>query len=291
MTTKPLCIYHGGCDDGFAAAYAVWRRFGDDVDFHPGVYQTAPPDVTGRDVIMVDFSYKPLVLAEMAESAETILILDHHKSAAETLCGLPATPWGDWNPAQWSNQAAHEGVPAVFAHFDMEASGAMMAWRYFHKTPAPDFFHYIQDRDLWRHEFADTFEFSMALRSYPHDLGIWRVLVEGGVKRLVEEGVHIARYYRRQIEALKPNAETAVIRGYNVPVCNAPYAFASDLAGELAVGHPFAATYFKRPDGWQFSLRSRDHGIDVSEVAAAFGGGGHRGAAGFMVDFLDDIVP
>lgn len=37
--TKPLCIYHGGCDDGFAAAWCVRKALGDDVEFYPGVYQ------------------------------------------------------------------------------------------------------------------------------------------------------------------------------------------------------------------------------------------------------------
>ncbi len=44
--TKPLCIYHGGCDDGFGAAWAVRRAFGFNVEFYPGVYQNKPPDVT-----------------------------------------------------------------------------------------------------------------------------------------------------------------------------------------------------------------------------------------------------
>jgi predicted metal-dependent hydrolase len=36
-----------------------------------------------------------------------------------------------------------------------------------------------------------------------------------------------------------------------------------------------------RKDLRQWSLRSRDGGVDVSEVARAMGGGGHRNAAGF----------
>src|SRR4051812_40261454 len=101
---KPLCIYHGNCADGFASAWVVrkantaeilnnegyptWQ--GDEMQFHAGVYQNPPPDVTGRHVIMVDFSYKRPVLLEMAAKAESILILDHHKTAAEDLVDLPS---------------------------------------------------------------------------------------------------------------------------------------------------------------------------------------------------------
>ncbi len=43
---NPLCIYHGNCADGFGAAW-VFKRYADrEFDFHPGVYQNDPPDVT-----------------------------------------------------------------------------------------------------------------------------------------------------------------------------------------------------------------------------------------------------
>ena len=84
-----LCIYHGNCADGFGSAWAVREALGDDVEFHPGVYQDDPPDVTDQDVILVDFSYKRDVLFEMEKTAYSILILDHHKSAAEELSNYP----------------------------------------------------------------------------------------------------------------------------------------------------------------------------------------------------------
>lgn len=82
---KPLCIYHGNCADGFTSAWAVYKALGNDAEYFPGIYSEPPPDVTGRDVIMVDFSYKRPVLEKMGESANSILILDHHKTALEDL--------------------------------------------------------------------------------------------------------------------------------------------------------------------------------------------------------------
>jgi len=60
----------------------------DDLEFHAGVYQNPPPDVTGKDVILVDFSYKRPILDEMKSKAASILILDHHKTAMEDLQGF-----------------------------------------------------------------------------------------------------------------------------------------------------------------------------------------------------------
>ena len=103
---KKICIYHGNCADGFGAAWVVRKALGD-IAFVAETYQNPPPDVTGKDVIMVDFSYKRPVLLEMAEKAHSILILDHHKTAWNDLIDLPTT---------------------IRAIFDMNRSGAMLAY-------------------------------------------------------------------------------------------------------------------------------------------------------------------
>jgi hypothetical protein len=126
---KVLCIYHGNCADGFGAAWAVRHALGaENVEFFPGVYQQEPPDVTGRDVVMVDFSYKHPVIHAMAAKARTLLILDHHKSAAEDLKDLPEPPTGPYNPdglKSWQHEC--NAPAALHALFDMNRSGAMIA--------------------------------------------------------------------------------------------------------------------------------------------------------------------
>src|ERR1700693_3610721 len=102
MLMKTLCIYHGHCDDGFAAAWAVRKAFVPDFfEFYPGVYQQQPPDVTDRHVLLVDFSYKRPVLLEMASKARSIMILDPHKPDAEALSDFrePA-PFVEWRNAE-----------------------------------------------------------------------------------------------------------------------------------------------------------------------------------------------
>lgn len=53
-----LIIYHANCLDGFGAAYAAREHFKEcpQVAYHPGFYQSPPPDIKGKHVIMVDFS-------------------------------------------------------------------------------------------------------------------------------------------------------------------------------------------------------------------------------------------
>jgi uncharacterized protein len=49
----------------------------------------------------------------------------------------------------------------------------------------------------------------------------------------------------------------------------------------MAQGHPFAACFWIDGKEMAFSLRSAPDGLDVSEIAKRFGGGGHQHAAGF----------
>lgn len=279
--SKLLCIYHGNCDDGFGAAWAVRKALGDSVEFYAGQYQRQPPDVTGRDVLMVDFSYKRPVIDEMLKSARSILILDHHKTAQEDLADLFTPP----SYAAWQTIAADEHSPRrIAALFDMNRSGAGLAWDYFHGTERPPFINYIEDRDLWRKSLPHGDEFTIALRSYPQDFYVWDNL-EPNISNLIEEGHAIQRYYRCRVEELKNSAYMAVLGGDHCWIANAPYFAASEVAGELADrALSFGACYFELSDGrYAYSLRSRTD-FDVSKTALKFGGGGHKNAAGFSVD-------
>lgn len=282
---KPLCIYHGGCDDGFAAAWAVRNALGDEVEFYPGVYQRDPPPHDARDVIFVDFSYKRPVLDAMAQRANSILILDHHKTAAEDLADLPVPPpFEIWNEAV-ASRALSRGL-RMAALFDMARSGAALAWDYFNSGPRPGFIEYVQDRDLWRKALPNSDEFTIALRSYPQDFETWDWMVRAGPEALIEEGRGIQRYYRMRVEELKRHAYLASLAGVPCCISNAPYFAASEVAGELCDrgGASFGACYFEvEPGRFQYSLRSRGD-FDVSAIARQFGGGGHKNAAGFSVN-------
>lgn len=271
---KKLCIYHGNCADGFGAATVVRMALGaENVDFHAGVYQNPPPDVTGRDVILVDFSYKRDVLIDMAEKANSIVIIDHHKSAQECLVDLPKN---------------------VYATFDMDKSGAVLAWEYFNPTQdPPKLLLHIQDRDLWKFELDGTREIQACVFSYPYEFDVWEQLLKEDPEKLREDGKAIERKHFKDInEFIAAAAYTGVIAGHEVPMLNAPYFWSSDAGHIMGEGKPFAACYWDTADGRVFSLRSAPEGLDVSEIAAKFGGGGHEHASGFRLGFdeLDKLA-
>jgi oligoribonuclease NrnB/cAMP/cGMP phosphodiesterase (DHH superfamily) len=290
--TKPLCIYHGNCADGFGAAWVVRRALGD-VDFHAGVYQEPPPDVTNRDVLLVDFSYKRPVLEEMADKANSILVLDHHKTAADDLAFL--------DPAgrSWSGHLTNayqdrcEGITrSLYALFDMDRSGAGIAWDYFFPNETrPQLINHIEDRDLWRFSIPRTREIQANVFSYPYDFDVWDMLMRARPEDIAKEGEAIERKHFKDIEELVTVFKhRRKIGGYEVPVSNLPYTLTSDAGHLMAKGEPFAACYWDTPEGRVYSLRSTDEGVDVSEIAKGYGGGGHRNASGFRVPYEHELA-
>lgn len=262
--TKPLVIYHGpSCADGFTAAWVAHRYFESrgGCELHPANYGDAPPDVDGRDVVIVDFSYPRAVLVEMRERARSLLVLDHHKSAEEDLRGLP------------------------FVVFDMDRSGAGLTWdHFFPLEDRPWLVSYVEDRDLWRWALPESRAVSAHLRTVPFELEAWTAVSLEDEATAAARGRAILAFVDAQVRGHVERATPAQLGGFVVPVVNAT-AVMSEVGNELARSAPFAATYSIAPDGtFQYSLRSRaenpEH-VDVSEVAKRYGGGGHRHAAGF----------
>ncbi|WP_256213781.1 phosphohydrolase [Pseudomonas sp. NBRC 111132] len=301
---KTMCIYHGNCADGFGAAWVVRKALGDQVEFVAGVYGQEPPDVTDKDVIIVDFSYKYDVLARISWKARSIIVLDHHKSAAEDLAKFPPFHAGvrlDGRHADGSTalgwESAHtfmysQNSPAIACCFDMNRSGAMLAWDHFFPGQEPPMLlRHIEDRDLWLFKLDGTREIQANLFSYPYDFEVWDKLMAADVEALRSDGAAIERKHHKDIaELVAVTKRRLVIAGHDVPVASLPYTLTSDAGHLMAQGEPFAACYWDTPDGRVFSLRSTDEGLDVSEIAKHYGGGGHRNASGFRVPFGHDLT-
>lgn len=267
---KPICIYHGNCADGFGGAW-VFKRYADrEFDFHAGVYQNDPPDVTGRDVFLVDFSYKRPIVEKILETANSVTLIDHHKTALDDLAPI---------------------MGRMRCHCGVDHSGAMLAWQFLcPDTEPPKLLRHIEDRDLWRFALPHTREIQANVFSHPYDFTVWDELMASPVEQLVAEGKAIERKHFKDIsELVGVFKHRRTIGGYSVPVSNLPYTLTSDAGHLMADGEPFAACYWDTPDGRVYSLRSTDAGIDVSEIAKQYGGGGHRNASGFRVPFSHEL--
>jgi hypothetical protein len=110
--------------------------------------------------------------------------------------------------------------------------------------------------------------------------------MSGDLEELRLDGLAIERKHQRDIRALiKSGTRRMRLCGHEVPLLNVPFTMASDAGNLLAQDEPFAICYWDDSNGRVFSLRSAEQGVDVSEIARSFGGGGHRHAAGFRLSF------
>lgn len=265
---KGLCIYHANCADGFTAAWAVWKAKGERFDYHAAMHDSPPPNVRGREVVIVDFSYPRAIMEQLAAQASRVLLLDHHQTAQEELQPL-------------LEAGVIEGL------IDLSRSGAMLAWEHFHPDqPPPQLLRHVQDRDLWQWQLPHTQEIVTALLSYPFTFEDWDRLMAQDPDQLYQEGLPILRNRRKDMDQVLPLVTRRLrIGGYVVPAANLPPNMAAEGANRLARQAPFAAAYWDGPEVRTFSLRSRSGEVDVSKIAQLYGGGGHRNAAGFRLPY------
>lgn len=265
MSALRIVIYHAGCVDGIVAAWVASRHWDSAALFVPASYGSSPPDVRGCEVLIADFSYPRETLLAMRAAAVSLRVLDHHKTAAADLAGLD------------------------FCTFDMERSGAGIAWDELAGGRRPWVVDYAEDRDLWRWKLPDSKAINAYLQVLPKTIDAIDDASRLGRNHLdqqvVPRGHAVLLAQRDYIDGAKRLARPAILAGHTVPVVNAPPWCASEVVGELSEGVPFAAAWFVGSDGRVgYSLRSRGDGADVSEIARRFGGGGHCHAAGFSAD-------
>lgn len=266
---RPLCIYHSSCNDGFGSALILYKHFKGDIDFWRGKYNADKlPDCRDREVYIVDFSYGQNQMHILQQQSKKIIWLDHHVGAIKTLNGF-----------QWRGQDVNGSQDNPML------SGVGLVWNYLYPLdPMPDLYRFIQDWDTWKFLLPHTRKIHFALHSYEQKFEIWeRFLEPNELVKLITDGEVLLRKHDMNVASYVRQAFKMNIAGYEVPMVNAPADMASDVGNQLSVGQPFAGIWFETERGMSFSLRSQPDGMDVSEIAKLFGGGGHRNSAGFQV--------
>ena len=321
----PVTVYyHADCLDGFGAAYAAWRRFGNAACYRP-MHHGEPwhaAEIDGHAVHILDFSFPAEQLADMATHAASVTQIDHHASAR--------APWsGHLQPTTGGAEEFRDAERRLHLRFDLGKSGARLAWEFFHPDrPLPPALAHIEDQDLWRFALPGTRAFCRALRLLPFAFADWDAMVRAttdadapGYARMLADGGAIEGYFRREVERLADGrlAMPARLRGEPVDAMlalrhgqavlgdgercwlavegiavNANVLFASELGHLLAErSGSFGLIWQISGDGEaKVSLRSQGD-FDVAAIAVRYGGGGHRNAAGFRLpagQFLEEVL-
>lgn len=275
--------YHDHCMDGFGslAAYLTANPDNsDDTKLIPMSYNDSF-DLSGVDeVIMLDFSVKADVMAEICKQVSKVLVIDHHKTAKEEL-----------------GKCDYMGFDNLELIFDMDKSGAVLTWEYFHPgKEVPLILQYIQDRDLWQWKLNNSKDVSAYLKNQGFEDKEWLkdlILCPNGIMKyeihgLIDEGRIIRDVHRKIYENTCKNAQCTKLDDDLMISVNSPE-FQSEIGDYLnkkiiaeKLPQKFVAIWWDSGKDIIYSLRSKGD-FDVSEVAKRYGGGGHKNSAGFRV--------
>jgi oligoribonuclease NrnB/cAMP/cGMP phosphodiesterase (DHH superfamily) len=284
-------IYHDPCSDGFASAFIIHmymqKNYPDRVvTYYKGSHGKLPPDVTGKNVLICDFSYKYDTMLNIMNKANKLLIIDHHKSAQKDL----------------------EKIPEINKIFDMNHSGAMLTWFYvfaddkYKKDSPPLLIKYIEDRDLWTKKLPNIDEFvSWFYISVPFEFSEYAKYLDESL--LLEKIKTLGKYYKELNDInISQAAKYAIVKFMFI---NGKYYFVayvnstvlkSDIGSKILELKPycdFSVVYSigDYNNNTSFSLRSDSEHVDVSEIAFSMQGGGHRNAAGVGVSYVTNKLP
>ncbi|MFZ4539041.1 hypothetical protein, partial [Propionivibrio sp.] len=225
---------------------------------------SSEPNVQGREVYVLDFSYPRPRLEAMRQTANSLVVLDHHKTAQEDLDGFPG------------------------AIFDMTKSGARLAWEYFHPgKPLPKLLAYVEDRDLWNWNLPESNDFLAYLDTRPFDFKVWDDLAhvsDDALRDILIIGRHMNAKYDNLAAMMAEDAEPVNFCGVLGSKLNAHSLFTSKVGEPLYRANGTFSLLWRIENGrLKVSLRARKGTVDVAEMARRYGGGGHSAASGFKL--------
>ena len=271
MTDFDVIIYHGGCWDGFASAM-IAKEHNEDAVLVPGWYgMDIPENITGKKVLIVDYSFDPETMIEIANLSKSTLWLDHHKTAVEAMA-----PVLDF--------FIECGGTAIT---DMDRSGATITWDYFNSAEdRPWLVDYIEDRDLWRKALDCNNEVMMWVRSHEMTEESWDEMRHTALSEAVTEGRAMYVYHSRLVSNAAHSGFVAKLGDIELPMTTTSYDIGSETCDYLINNTDYDLAGYCLLNGhgdYQYGLRSAK-GYDCSVIAKEYGGGGHAQACGFKSD-------
>lgn len=266
-------IYHGDCTDGFTAAWVAWLKFGASAKYIPmyhGDFDFKAHEhlFLNKDVYILDYSFSLENYLKIQNTAKSVVLLDHHKSALIKLRGCTG------------------------CFFDLNKCGCVIAWNHFfpdEKVPA--FLNLVQDMDLEQRKMRDSAAFYQSLLLVEKSFENWTLFLNSTyLNETIEQGYLLLKLHEAQVKELGKLAITVEIAGIPGLAANAPNMFASDLGKLLAADcNSFGMVWHLQATGHvKCSLRSVPD-VDCSVLASKFGGGGHPQVSAFYLKNIKEL--
>lgn len=269
-----MIVFHHNDHDGRCAAAIVNYRFKSpaDIRFVELDYKMPVPlELIKKDeeIYIVDFSFKPEIMAEVMKITRNIVWCDHHVTC------------------EGYENLAMQGLRSFT---DKGLSGCELTWNFLSSwmgLPMPACVELIGDYDSWRlnNPLSLAFYEGLKLQDTTPDSELWPNLFMGvGIEEITRDGETVIKYRDNYCnKMMKSHGYETKIDGQRTYATNL-YGFGSQGFGKKFDEYPICIAYIY--DGKVFTVSMYSKSIDVSVIAKKYGGGGHRGAAGFVCEEL-----
>jgi len=242
----------------------------------------------GERVYFVDYSFQKntvWILDKLINEKDCEVIwIDHHTSSLNLQRD---------NEYKWVN-----GIPGIRQD---KISGAALTYMYLYNTEfhnIPYYIRLVSDYDCWIYNYdPHTTHFKLGIDMENNDAldYIWKRLFEddkvmqlsGGLtktaEKIISKGKLLKSYIDKDNQAYREAyAYETLVGGVRCLAVNRKTN--SWIFGEKYNEYPIVMVYAFNGKKWSYSIFSSDKNIDCSKIAESYGGGGHKGAAGFSLD-------
>lgn len=259
----------------YPQAYVIQTNYGNDLRLDNLI--------PGQILFVTDFSF-PLPLMKELESKYNLIWIDHHPVVDEYK----------------KDGFEPEGLRGT------NVSAAYLTWQYcFPDVDVPDIIKYVSDYDTWQNKYLESLWTFYGLCTLdinitrPNCISIFNLLFNDKkyAERIIDVGRIISEFIKKTNKTIADDcAFKTTIDNHKAIACNIKNTnsllFASCDLSDVEV--LILYSYFANINKYRVSVFSNDkikEPIAVNEVAKKFGGGGHKGAAGFVCDELPFELP
>ena len=268
-----LCIYHLADHDGKGSAAIVGKKYKNVEFFGLNHDMDAPSDLIEKhdEIVICDISLPMDTMFRLNETKDLIWI-DHHVSMIE----------------EYENRIK-DGAKEIKGLRRNGTAAIMLAWEYFFPDEAvPEGVKLLALNDLFDLRDKRVRPFEYAFQSLgvnkPTDKN-WKDLFSGkiSVDEMVKKGEAILSYIKNRNHRLcKAMSFDSTYMGYKCICANMPQGYSEFYDGVKNIkDYDFMCNFFMNgKNAWNLSFYTAKDDVDVSKIAATFGGGGHKKAAG-----------
>ena len=286
------CFYHndldGHCAGSLVAKYENNYNIDDYIEVDYLMDLPIEEIKDGEKIYFVDYSFTESTvhyLISLKSKGCDIIWIDHHSSSLKL-----------------ENNEKYPWLKNINGIRNDLYSGAMLTYFYLFlegqfnpdvlNSMAPKYICYVDDYDCWKYNYKDyTNYFKLGMESSNWDVlnNTWINLFEEEIKgdnnllnQILDKGKIIKNYIDKDNEYYRNNfAYESEINGLKCLVVNKKTN--SWVFGERYNKYPLVMVWVYNGEQYSYSIFSSNPNVDCAEIAESYGGGGHKGAAGFAL--------